>query len=187
MAGVLPLLAGVLFLVNNDLPAALSRRGARLAIGIAIVVTLAALADRLALYRPPWTWSRSLPWSSRRRVADDALVLAALVSPIVVAGVALDAPSGLQALLALPAAALRAAAALRHKGEGRTAVSGPILIECGLGAVVFASTPWMAVAALAATPWALRAASRRDADWKVSRWTAMQRLTSGDPADWTGR
>ena len=187
-AAAVPLLAGALFLTNNALPASLAARGARLAIGIAIVVTLAALSDRLAQRRPPWPWARSLPWSSQRRASDDALVLGALASPIVVvSSVAIDARSGLLAVLLLPVAAMRAAAALRHAGEGRTGVAGPIVIEGGFGALAFALSPWFAVAALAATPHALRAASRREAAWKVSRWTAVQRLPAGDPADWTGR
>ena len=44
-----------------------------------------------------------------------------------------------------------------------------------------------ALAALAAAPWALAAASRRERDLRVSRWAALHYLAAGDPLSWRTR
>jgi hypothetical protein len=186
-AGAVPLLAGALFLANNDLPAPLAGRGARFSMAVALVVTLAALADRLALHRPAWPWSRSLPWTSRRRVAEDAVLFAVLASPVGIAGMRIDPMAALTAGAAIPLAALRASAAMRHGGAGRATATGGLLVEGVLMSLVVALAPWLVVLAAALTPWALRDAARREARWKVSRWTAIHHLSSGDPGSWTGR
>ena len=186
-AGAVPLLAGALFLMNNELPAPLAGRGARGAMAVALVVTLAALADRLALHRPAWPWARSLPWTSRRRAAEDAVLLALLASPVWIAGMLIDPIAALTAGAAIPLAAVRASAAMRHDGAGRATAAVGFLVEGVLASLVVALVPWLVVLAAAVTPWALRDAARREARWKVSRWTAIHHLSSGDPGSWTGR
>ncbi len=187
IAGGVPLIAGALFMSNNELPDVLAGRAARLAIGLAIAVTLAGLADRLALHRPPWPWARSLPWSSRRRAGDDAIVLSLWSAPVLLAGLALDPAATLLTSLVLPLAALRAAAAMRRAGTERTAASGAVLVEQGLGSLAFALIPWLALIAVAAIPWALRETARRESHLKVSRFAALHHLAAGDPSSWTGR
>jgi hypothetical protein len=186
ISGLAPLAAGALFVANNDLPRSLASRGTRLSIGVALAVTLALLADRVALHRPPWAWVRSLPWTSRRRVVNDAILLGALCAPAWICALALDARSALVALAILPLAAVRAAGAIRAGREGRTAASGRILIEQGLAAAVFGLTPWVAPAAIGLLPWALRAAAEREASSRVTRWQPLHHRAVGDAASWRG-
>ena len=54
----------------------------RMACGLGVSLVLAGVAERLEQRRAPWSWARSLPWSSARRVGEDALVLAAWTLPV---------------------------------------------------------------------------------------------------------
>ncbi|HEX4824138.1 MAG TPA: hypothetical protein VFV19_07475 [Candidatus Polarisedimenticolaceae bacterium] len=180
LAGV-PLLVALLFTRNNTLVPEAAARASRLGAAAAIVVSLSALAGRLAMARPPWRWARSLPWTSRHRIVDDAVYLGAVAVPIVlVAAFAAPLPATLAAL-ALPAAAIRAAGAIRR---GRLS---SFFLEGMLGAMTFALLPWVVVLAAAATPWLLAVAARDEARLPVSRFVPLAHQAGGDPASWSGR
>ena len=59
------------------------RLAARLGAGLGVVLALAQMAEALAVRRPAWPWSRSLPWSAARRAGADALILGGHVLPLV--------------------------------------------------------------------------------------------------------
>lgn len=187
-AGLLPLLACFAFANNNDqLAPAHQRLATLLGGGWAVVLLFAQLAESLAARRPAWPWSRSLPWSARRRVGFDAVFLALHTLPLFALGISL-APTpwvllGPAALV--PFLALRAAGAMRRAPERKTGASGEILGEgLFLGALV-SLLPWTALLALPAVPWALKAAAERDRAQKVSRWLELHHLAAGDPQSWS--
>lgn len=187
VAAALPMAAGYAFLRNNDLPPDLAGLGARLAGAFTAATLVGSMADRLAVFRPPWPWARSLPWSAARRVGADAAVLAAFAAPSALATAFLDPWSGAAVACVIPLAALRGAAAVRRDGSRRTPASGPVLAEGAFGSAALALVPWLALAALAAVPWALRHAVRRERDVRVSRWAALHHLAAGDPLSWRER
>jgi len=191
LSGLLPLACGWAFVAHNPLSDRHQALGASLAGGLAAVLVLAGLAESLALLRPVWPWARSLPWSARDRVREDAillglhslpmLLLAALIAPPTWALVA--ALSGQLALL--PPLAVLAAAAIRRTPERRTGAAGEILFAGSLAVALTALVPWLALPALLATPWLIRRAALRDQRQSVSRWLEIHHLAVGDPQSWS--
>jgi hypothetical protein len=151
------------------------------------VALLAALAQSLSLRRPPWPWARSLPWTARRRVAADALLLAVLAAPV--AGLPLLlAPAAAAAVGALvPLLALRASSALRTGIAERTGAAGRVLLEGATAAGLIALVPWLAAGCLALLPWALRSAAESERGLKPTRWTCQHHLAAGDSLSWAAR
>lgn len=187
-AGLLPLLACFAFANNNEqLAPAHQRLATLLGGGWAVVLLFAQLSETLAVRRPAWPWSRSLPVPARRRVGFDAVFLALHTLPLFASGVWM-APTPWMLLgpaALVPFLALRAAGAMRRAPERRTGASGEILGEgLFLGALV-SLLPWTALLALPAVPWALQAAAERDRAQKVSRWLELHHLAAGDPQSWS--
>jgi hypothetical protein len=178
--GAIPLVAGFLFVRNNDLPVHLAGIGASLSGGLAATVTLAFVADALAVRRPSWPWARSLPESSPRRVIRDAIILGAhaAVQPLTLA--LLNVRAALIVVLVVPLLSLRAATAMRRGGITRTAAWGSVLIEGGFLSALIALLPWLTVVALGAIPLALRVAVARERALKVTRWRALHHAAAGD-------
>jgi hypothetical protein len=183
--GLLPLGAAFLFVSNNDLAPRHVRLAALLGGASAVVFLLADLGEALGVRRPAWPWVRSLPWSADRRVRADAALLAAHALPLVAVTATIDLLAAAAVLAATPWLAARAAGAVRRAPERRTGASGEILIEGSLLAAALALLPWLALPALAATPWALRAAAERERAQKVSRWLELHHLAVGDPQSWS--
>jgi hypothetical protein len=184
-AVLLPLACAWAFVAHNELAPRHVRLAALLGGASAVVFLCADLAEVLGARRPAWPWSRSLPWSARRRVLFDAGFLAAHALPAVVVTAWIDAPSSLAVLAITPWLAVRAAGAMRRAPERRTGASGEILIEGLLLAAAVALLPWLAVLAPLATPWALRVAAERERRQKVSRWLELHHLAVGDPQSWS--
>ncbi|HEY4561639.1 MAG TPA: hypothetical protein VIJ36_01590 [Thermoanaerobaculia bacterium] len=182
--GLLPLGAAFAFTANNSLAPEHVRMAARLGAGLAVVLALAQMAEALAVRRPAWPWSRSLPWSAARRAGADALILGGHALPLVLLAARID-PAALAALAILPFLSVRAAGAMRRAPERRTGAAGEILFEGGLLAALAALLPWAALLPLAAVPWALRAAAERERRQKVSRWLELHHLAAGDPQSWS--
>jgi hypothetical protein len=181
---LLPLGAMTLLRLNNDLAPAVAAGAARLGGGLGVVVLLASLTERLAARRPGWPWARSLPVGSRRRVAEDAVLLAVPCLVPLVATAGLDAPA---VAACLPTLALRASGALRGSTRPRTGVASVFLGEGALLAGWVAVLPWLALLSLAVAPFAWRAAADADRRRKVSRWDELHHRTVGDPLSWSAR
>jgi hypothetical protein len=182
--GLLPLGAAYAFAAHNALAPEHVRLAARLGAGLAAVVALAQVAEALAVRRPAWPWSRSLPWSATRRAGADALILGGHALPLVLLAARIS-PAALAVLGILPFLAVRAAGAMRRAPERRTGAAGEIFFEGGLLAALVALLPWAALLPLAGVPWALRAAAERERRQKVSRWLELHHLAAGDPQSWS--
>jgi len=109
------------------------------------------MAEARAVRRPAWPWSRSLPWSSARRVGADALILGAHALPLVLLAAWIH-PTALVALAILPFLAVRAAGAMRRAPERRTGAAGEIVMEGALLAALVALLPWTALLASRRSP-----------------------------------
>jgi hypothetical protein len=182
--GLLPLGAAYAFTANNALAPEHVRLAARLGAGLAAVVALSQVAEALAVRRPAWPWSRSLPWSAARRAGADALILGGHALPLVLLAARIS-PAALAVLGILPFLAVRAAGAMRRAPERRTGAAGEIFFAGGLLAALTALLPWAALLPLAGVPWALRAAAERERRQKVSRWLELHHLAAGDPQSWS--
>jgi hypothetical protein len=185
LAGAIPLGAAFLFVSNNVLPAHLASGAVRLGGSLAVTLALAECADALAMRRPSWPWARSLPVTAGRRVVVDAAMIALLCVPIIVVTAALDSRAAGVVVVLIPLLALRAAAAMRRGGTALTAAWGPVLIEGAFASGLIALAPWLALAALAAIPSALRSAIERDRALKVTKWRALHFVSAGDTHSWT--
>lgn len=171
-------------LVNSGLAPEHVRLGARLGAGCAVVFLLAQMGESLAVRRPAWPWSRSLPWSATRRVVSDALFLGLHALPLILLTAWID-PAALVVLAIVPVLAVLAAGAVRRAPERRTGASGEILGAGLFLSALVALLPWTALLALVATPWAVRAAAERERRQKVSRWLELHHLAAGDPQSWS--
>ena len=181
----LPLAAGFLFRLNNHLDDRLAAPALRLGGGLAIVVVLASVAERLAVMRPIWPWARSLPWTTGARAAGDGRLFAIATLPVLVAslfgGWRVWAP--LCGVAAIGAAL--AAAAVRRAPERRTGAAGEVLAVGGLLAAWVALVPWMAVPCGALAPFVMRAAVERERRQRVSRWIERHHVAAGDSLSWS--
>lgn len=181
----LGLAAAGFFVANNDLPAVHVALAARLGGATAAVLLLAQMAESLAVLRPAWPWSRSLPWSAARRVRFDVLAMIVATLPLVAVTALIDPLSALPVLAFVPFLAARATGAVRRAPERRTGASGEVFLQGFLGAAAVALLPWVSLLLLAVTPWALKAAAERERRQKVSRWLDLHHLAVGDPQSWS--
>lgn len=184
-AGAVGLAAAGFFVTNNDLPVVHVALAARLGGATAAVLLLAQMAESLAVLRPAWPWSRSLPWPAARRVRFDVLAMILATLPLVAVTAWIDPLSALPVLAFVPFLAARATGAVRRAPERRTGASGEVFLQGFLGAAAVALLPWVSLLLLAATPWALRAAAERERRQKVSRWLDLHHLAVGDPQSWS--
>jgi hypothetical protein len=184
-AGTLPLACAWAFVAHNELAPKHVRLAALLGGGCSLVFLYSDLGEVLGARRPAWPWSRSLPWSARRRVLFDAGFLAAHAIPTLLLTAWIDPLSALPVLAVTPWLAVRSAGAMRRAPERRTGASGEILMEGLLLAAAVALLPWVALVPPFATPWAVRAAAERDRQQKVSRWLELHHLAVGDPQSWS--
>ncbi len=182
--GLLPVGAAYAFTHNNALAPEHVRLAARLGAALSAVAVLAQMAEALAVRRPAWPWSRSLPWSAARRSGMDAMILGTHALLLVLLAASIH-PTALVVLAILPLLAVRAAGAMRRAPERRTGAAGEIVLEGALLAALVALVPWSALLALAALPWAVRAAAERERRQKVSRWLELHHLAAGDPQSWS--
>jgi hypothetical protein len=104
--------------------------------------------------------------------------------PLIAVAARIDA-AALVALALLPLLALRTAGAVRRAPERRTGAAGEVFFEGSLLAALVALLPWTSMLALAAVPWAIRAAAERERRQKVSRWLELHHLAAGDPQSWS--
>jgi hypothetical protein len=120
LTGLIPLAARTLFLANNTLTVEQAALAVRFGGGAAVVALCASLGEVMVARRPVWPWSRSLPSSSRRRVAADAVIIGVPALALVVLAARLD-PRAVAPLAALlPFVAIRSAGAIRRAPERRT-------------------------------------------------------------------
>jgi hypothetical protein len=181
LSAALPLAAAALFLHNNALSAAQEATGVRAGGGLALLAVLVLTGGDLKSRRPPWPWIRSLPSTSRRRVVQDAVLIAAVgLPPLCVSGW-LNPQAALSLLAGLIYQSLRVSAALRRDTGGASRLGAQALGELCLVQLAIAASGWTAAIVLLLVPWALRDAIRGDRSQKVTRWQEHHHLALGDP------
>lgn len=169
-----------LYRVNNELSRTESAGALRLCALIGIVLIAAAAGDLLLIRRPAWPWARSLPWSSRRRVTDDALAIGALALPIVALVAREDWRTALVVAATLPLLSALAAGAAR-RGRGRMSRGGGEMLALGaLVAATVSAWPALALACLAVAPLAVLGAARSERRAVVTAWDELHHAALGD-------
>ena len=181
LAASLPLLAGLAFLVNNELSVSGRQLGAILAGGLGSSFLISSLVDSIRTRRPPWPWSRTLPWSARQRCLSDALFL--MISSLPIWGLTLS----LEVRVGLPLAALLAfqsilgSLGIRGSSTDPTGGGGEVLAVAALSSALVAVLPWIGSAiCLIVSPLLFRSACSRERRLPVSRWNAATHLSVGD-------
>ena len=156
-----------LALHNNEFTLDQSALVLRLGTSLAIAATVLGTATLLNARRPPWAWSRSLPWSARRRVAADAVLLLLAASPLLIPAFYLSPSSGLSLLGLLAFLALRLPGRMRSSLRGLTKLGAWTYIEALLAALLTALQPLIGFALALASPLFLEASARREQSLKV--------------------
>ena len=139
----------------------------RLGTSLAIAATVLGTATLLNARRPPWAWSRSLPWSARRRVAADAVLLLLVASPLLIPAFYLRVSSGLSLFGLLVFLAVRLPGRMRNSLRGLTKLGAWTYIEALLAALLTALQPLIGLALALASPLFLEASARREQSLKV--------------------
>ena len=156
-----------LALHNNEFTPDQSELVLRLGTSLAIAATVLGTATLLNARRPPWAWSRSLPWSARQRVAADAVLLLLVASPLLIPVLYLRASSGLSVLALLVFLAVRLPGRMRNSLRGLTKLGAWTYIETLLAALLTALQPVIGLALALASPLFLEASARREQSLKV--------------------
>ncbi len=172
------------FIQNNDHSLVLSGKIYLFGVACSAVVIYAFLAHVLAVRRPPWPWSRSLPWSSRRRVLLDAGGLAMSATPLLLMAFVMEKKTIFPLLLSLPALCFLSSWAMGRAFDLRTGAYGTILIYGGIGALLLCLYPLISVVYLILTPILLKQAIRQERLLKVSLWLERHYLAAGDSLSW---
>ena len=177
--------AYLIVLHNPDLALSTYHRTVRMAGSLALGAMAASLSNALLRSRPTWPWSRSLPWSAGQRVTADALAIGAPL--LIVAGtlMPLDAWNALIVLATVPALAASAAGALRLGARRQTGAAGEVVVVATIAGTLIALSPVLAIIALGAAPFIMRAAVERDRRVVSSRFAELQHDAAADAA-WLG-
>ena len=156
-----------LALHNNEFTPDQSELVLRLGTSLAIAATVLGTATLLNARRPPWAWSRSLPWSARQRVAADAVLLLLAASPLLIPAFYLSPSSGLFLLGLLVFLAIRLPGRMRNSLRGLTQLGSWTYIEALLTALLTALQPVIGLVLALASPLVLEASARRERSLKV--------------------
>ena len=180
---ILPLVLGAaarFYRVNNGLTVAEAGGATRVLTSMALVLTVAGMADLLVTRRPSWPWARSLPVGSRARVLDDVITMVIPTAPTLVMALGLDWRALVLGLATLPALALLAAGAMRRAPGRISRASGEFLVTGSSLALAAAWWPVLAVASLGAVPLLWWHAARADRRLVVTRWQSLHHDAGGD-------
>jgi len=182
--GALAQAAGWLVIANNQLSGTVANAAGRLAGSMACVLCLFSLAKDLAVCRPPWPFSRSLPWSTGRRTTEDAswFVLCTLPLLLLIPSV----PSLPSVLALVPLLTIRAAEYVRRIPARRTAAL-VFLFEGTLVACFVTVFPLLTalICVTGAIP-AWKSARRADSRQRTTAWFELHHAGAGDTGSWSG-
>ena len=174
-----------LFLSNNTLTPHQIFRGVIFGGTLSIAVFCAFTANLLAVRRPPWPWSRSLPWSANHRILTDTILIGLLTIPMLVLislikGQAIwPVAATLLPLTAFASLMVRTAFTYQLGALGRAFIFGTV------ASVLVCLIPAMSFVFLASTPVLLRYAAAEEKNQKVSAWLEMHHLAAGDSLSWS--
>ncbi len=179
---LLPVAAAWLTLRNNAVlspgeASVIVRGGA----AVATAWVIGGLAANLTLRRPPWGWSRSLPWSARARVLSDAGFLFVLAVPALTAGLVLDAGAAWPTLGFGLYLAARGAGAVRRNAESASGLGWRFTSEIWLLTLMVAALAPLGAGLAVLVPAAAWLAERNEKTQKPSRHRERQYFAVGDP------
>ena len=166
---------------NANFGASSVARVARTCGVIALSTMVSALANALLRTRQPWSWSRSLPWSSSHRVWADAWVLGLPMLAVPIAIAPLDIESAVIVALSIPVVALLGSSALRAGAKRQTGAAGEALVLSLLATLPAALWPPAIVLPLLLVPAVLRWGASRERSVHATRWVELHHDASGDP------
>lgn len=147
---------------NNELPAGQVDLVRRLGASLAVTATALLVATLLVSRRPPWAWSRSLPWSASRRVTTDSAFLVLAASPLLAFVPFGRMESGLSVVGLLVFLAARLPGQMRNPLRGQTRLGAWAWYEGSLLALLSSLLPFAGIALGLSAPLALRASARRE-------------------------
>lgn len=172
--------AALAYRINNHLTVVEAGPVTRGLMLMAVVITLAGMADLLVTRRPLWPWARSLPVGSRTRVFDDAVTIAWPAAVPIVIAFGLDWRAGLLAVATGPALALLAVGAMRRAPSRLSRTSGEYLVTGSTVALAVTWWPALAAGALAAIPLLWWHAARADQRLVITQWQSLHHHAAGD-------
>ena len=152
---------------NNEFTPDQSELVLRLGTSLGITATVLAMATLLNARRPPWAWSRSLPWSARQRVVADAVLMLLVASPLLIPILYLRLSSGLSVFVLLVFLAVRLPGRMRNSLHGLTRLGAWTYIEAFLAALLTSVQPMAALVLGLASPLVLETSARREQSLKV--------------------
>jgi hypothetical protein len=182
---VTPVLAALFLLATDRVDAARASRAVRLGGAMMLVLFIAILAGMLSVRRPPWPWSRSLPWSAGQKIISDTLFIILAALPLIAVVGLLDSGAALTLLASCPTLAAFSAGAMRRSCAGRSGPWGKILLNGGLAAAALTILPLFAVLFLLLTPLLLLQAASSEKKRKVTAWNELHHRAAGDPFSWS--
>lgn len=181
--------AAWLFLTNNELAARTAFSLSLFGLSLGLTGFIGTAAEILAVRRPAWPWSRSLPRSAAARVRDDALLLALLALPLAAGLAILHRQAWEIVYLAGPLAwlAARGAGAMREAGDKPFGVLGQTAVEGTMISMALALLPWISFLLAAAAPVAFLLARNSERRLKPTRWAERHHANAGDPLSWSAQ
>ena len=172
--------AAYLYRINNGLTVAEAGGVTRLAIEMALVLTLAGMADLLVTRRPSWPWARSLPVGSRARVGDDLITIGLPAAPTLLAALGLDWRAFVIGLATAPVLGLLAVGAMRRAPGRLSRASGEFLVTGSIVALLVTLWPVLTLGGLGAVPLLWWHAARADRRLVVTQWQSLHHHAEGD-------
>ncbi len=172
------------FVQNNDLSPKLTGEIYLFGGACSAVVFCAFLAHMLAVRRPPWPWSRSLPWSSRRGVLIDAGYIAVLATPLLLMAFVMERKMLLPLGLSFPALCFLSSWTMGRAFNLRTGAYGTILIYGVIGSLLLCLFPLISIVYFGLAPILFWQAVEQERHLKVSLWLERHHLAAGDSQSW---
>jgi hypothetical protein len=174
-----------LFLANNILTPHQIFRGVTFGGALSVAVICSFVANLIAVRRPPWPWSRSLPWSAHQRILKDSISIGILALPLFVLISIINSSALWPVAIFLPPFALFSALMIRTAFLYPMGALGRTLLVGTVASVLVCLLPAMSFIFLASSPILLRLAAAEERNQKVSVWLEMHHLAAGDSLSWS--
>jgi hypothetical protein len=179
---ILPIL--FLFLANNPTDALQASRAIRLSSALMLIVFCATTTHIMVARRPPWPWSRSLPWSSSQRVKRDSYFLLLHLLPLISIITMVEWRMIFWIICSLPALIFLSLAAGLRARNYRFGIFGQIMGQTLLPLLILGLSPWVSLGYLALSPLLWKWAVVEEMSLAVSQWLAVSYLADGDSESW---
>jgi hypothetical protein len=173
------------FLLNNDPGPLLTDRIFLFGGAVGSVILSAFVSHGLTVRRPPWPWSRSLPWTSRKRILIDSGFLGLFISPLFFLIGVMNFRIVWPLLLSLPALLVYSSLAIRQAQNCRTGAYGKISAYGIIGSLILCLIPWICPIFFVLFFILMKYAVYLERSFKVSRWLERHHLAAGDTLSWS--